>query len=305
MQSYRDLQLICVQNSHLAGRPRCNSKRSVLEEWIKANNLLPKKGEKKSAVADFFSLFPGEDPADPDVSFSLQDDTDYPGLKLDYYPAFFASDETERIIKHLSGLTFVPKRQFNRYAKPAHVTSSKVFYAWFSDFPDAIHNFSKAHLNGFDPQEFTTELETIRTRILEATGVYYNSLLVNFYPDGSSALSAHSDDSKWLGEEFDVPSLSFGAERDIIFRGKEKTAASGQKVKLRMANGSLTIMRGASTQRLWTHEIPARAGKSWRFNLTFRNVKKELISKNPRIQDAKEMQIARDEAIQPQDLISV
>lgn len=325
MLSYRELQNICIAHSDLPGAPRCNSKRTVLEEWVKSNNLLAdtlnSHSEKKPATAtkrgaaritDFFSIFPDESPTDHEVSFSLHDNPSYPGLHLDYYPGFFNSQEVKEITDYLSRLIFAPKRQFNRYAKPPAVTSSRVFYAWFSDLPGAVHNFSKAHLNGFDPQEFTPMLEDIRTRIEETTGIYYNSLLVNFYPDGSSALSPHSDDSKWLGKDFDVPSLSFSAvvpnkvspgERDIIFRGKPGTEAAGKKVKLHMGNGSLTIMRGASTQLLWTHEIPARANKGWRFNLTFRDVRPELLSENPRVQKPEEMRIASQEAVRPLEMM--
>lgn len=319
--TYGELRSLCMENKSLyGGAPRCNAGRKVLECWLEEIGLIvaekgkekvgvpketggkeriPQKG--KTRIVTFDSLFPVTKYKDEAV-YSLSNVPEYPGLDIDYYPAYLTKVEGKAIVEHIFDLTFYPKRQFNRYAKPARVTSSSVYYAWFSDLPDAIYNFSKSHLNGFTPQPFTASLNQLRERIKETTGVYYNSLLINLYKDGKSALSAHSDDSKWLGTDFDVPSLSFGEARDIIFRPKNPNSDA---IKLLMASESLTVMKGRSTQELWTHEIPARANKKWRINLTFRDVKEDLISLNPRVQNQKEMKIAKQEAKRPQELVDI
>lgn len=306
----RQLQNLCKGTKHLAGAPKCNATNAVLTDWLQKQGLLEgdfqvattnpssrsSKGSqkdvktKKSRIANFFDVF-------PQIHYELKDEDRFPGLNLEYHPHFFTENEINLITTHIGGLTFIPKRQFNMYVKPARVTSSKVLYAWYSDLEDAIHNFSRAHLNGFNPLPFTETLEMIRTRITETTGTYYNSVLINFYKDGKTALSAHSDDDKWLGSDFNVPSLSFGARRDIIFRGKKETEAAGKSVKLDMESGSLTVMKKSSTQRLWTHEIPVRAKKSWRINMTFRNVDPNLIPLNPRVQKEKEMKASQNESV--------
>ena len=301
--------------------PRCNAKSDILKSWLAGKGLLKTVGSKKDPkalgavkvplkkdkasgakkkVVNFFSLFDEE----RSTSFVIENDAAYPGLQLEYYPDYFDEEEAASIVSHLAGLEFVPKRQFNRYAKPPRVTSSSVYYAWFSDLENAVHNFSKAHLNGFNPQRFTEKLEWIRAQIEETTGVYYNSVLINFYKDGKTALSAHSDDSPWLGDDFDVPSLSFGSSRDILFRGKKGTEAeNSSSVKLAMEGGSLTIMKTSSTQTMWTHEIPVRAKKGWRLNMTFRDVKEELIGLNAHVQSTKQMKIAQEESLRPETLI--
>jgi len=298
-----------MENKGISGAPRCNAKSSVLLEWLQEKGLVesaekPVTRKISKRIVNFFSLFPEENKNNNKSYLSLKDSKDYPGLHLEYYPLLFTKKEEKRFVEYISGLKFVPKRQFNRYAKPPRVTSSGVYYTWFSDFDNTVHNFSKAHLNGFDPQPFTDVLEEIRSQITETTGKYYNSVLINFYPDGKSALSAHSDDSKWLGEEFDVPSVSFGATRDIIFRGKKGTESEGRSVKLGMETRSLTLMRGSSTQTLWTHEIPLRARKGWRINMTFRDVKKNLIRYNLKVQKVEEIRAAEKDSIYPKDIMS-
>ena len=96
--------------------------------------------------------------------------------------------------------------------------------------------------------------------------------LVNYYPDGGSALGAHSDDERDLEPGASIVSVSFGATRDMVFieKGGDKT-----RIVVPLGSGSVISMR-PPLQRNWKHEIPKRARvKEGRFNVTFRTLAKK------------------------------
>ena len=80
----------------------------------------------------------------------------------------------------------------------------------------------------------------------------------------------HSDDEKELGKNPVIASVSFGANRDFLF--KHKFDKNHDKIKVHLKTGSLLLMLG-STQHYWKHSIPKRLKvKDPRINLTFRNI---------------------------------
>ena len=86
----------------------------------------------------------------------------------------------------------------------------------------------------------------------------------------------HSDDEKALGKDTAIGSLSLGAQRKFSFRHKKK---DGHPVSIRLENGSLLVMRGA-TQTFWQHSVPKTAKLTApRINLTFRTIGLEELSR--------------------------
>jgi alkylated DNA repair dioxygenase AlkB len=85
----------------------------------------------------------------------------------------------------------------------------------------------------------------------------------------------HKDDEKELSQDVPIASLSFGAERDFIFRHQERRAGATTKIldeKLVLSDGLLLLMR-APTNQLWYHGLPARRKcTAPRINLTFRSI---------------------------------
>jgi alkylated DNA repair dioxygenase AlkB len=80
----------------------------------------------------------------------------------------------------------------------------------------------------------------------------------------------HSDDEPELGRQPVIASLSLGAERTFIL--KHKRAKQLRPVRIRLASGSLLLMRG-ETQHCWRHGIPKESRPCGpRINLTFRNI---------------------------------
>jgi alkylated DNA repair dioxygenase AlkB len=111
-------------------------------------------------------------------------------------------------------------------------------------------------------------LSAVKDRLQEVLGEKFNSLLLNFYRDGSDSISWHSDDEKELGTNPTVASISLGGERTFQIRHK----TTKEKQSMMLNNGSLIVM-GGTMQHHWQHCVPKTTKPiSARINLTFRNI---------------------------------
>ncbi len=137
--------------------------------------------------------------------------------------------------------------------------------AWYGD-PDASYRYS-----GLDnsPLAWTEELLALRERVQATCGQRFNSVLLNYYRDGSDAMGMHADDEPELGPEPIIASLSLGATRRLRFVHRERRF---EPLALDLESGSLLLMSG-NTQQNWKHGISrTRRPCGPRVNLTFRRV---------------------------------
>jgi len=118
----------------------------------------------------------------------------------------------------------------------------------------------------FYPLPFTELQLAIKRAVEEATGRRFNSVLLNYYRDGSDSMGFHSDDEPELGREPAIASVSFGDTRTFILKHKRLP----QTLKLDLTDGSLLLMAG-KLQNCWRHGInKERTPRGTRVNLTFR-----------------------------------
>jgi alkylated DNA repair dioxygenase AlkB len=118
------------------------------------------------------------------------------------------------------------------------------------------------------PHAMTPVLQAVMDHCTVASGVEYNSVLVNLYRDGNDSVSWHSDNEEINGSEPTIASVSLGATRRFDLRHKE----SGETVRVDLEDGSLLVMSGLS-QHCWVHQIAKTKAKvDPRINLTFRRV---------------------------------
>lgn len=95
----------------------------------------------------------------------------------------------------------------------------------------------------------------------------FNSVLLNWYKEGTEYMGWHSDNEKVLGPAPTIAMLSLGTTRSFLFRLK-----ANHKVKhsMMLEDKSWLIM-SPSTQVLWQHSLPVRKRiKEERISLTFR-----------------------------------
>lgn len=138
--------------------------------------------------------------------------------------------------------------------------------AWFGD-ENGIYVYSGINLQ---PLPWTDILLSIKEKVEAATGISFNSVLINYYRDNRDSMGFHCDDEPELGRRPIIASVSLGEERTLIF--KHKTNKSMKPVRLKLPSGSLLLMQG-DTQQNWKHGInkePVFCGP--RVNLTFRRI---------------------------------
>lgn len=119
------------------------------------------------------------------------------------------------------------------------------------------------------PNEWNKGLLYLKNQIEACTGVEFNSVLLNWYRDGTDQLSWHADDEEELGKNPIIASANFGETRDFIVRNNTDHS---KKITFPLKHGTLLLMAG-EMQHHWQHQVPERkkvAGS--RFNLTFRRI---------------------------------
>lgn len=120
-----------------------------------------------------------------------------------------------------------------------------------------------------DTLPWTVSLLKLKELVEKKTGETFNSCLLNLYPTGKEGMGWHTDAEKEMKKDGAIASLSFGAERNFVFKHKE----SKQKIALLLEKGSLLVMQG-KTQRYWLHSLPKTTKvQTPRINLTFRTLK--------------------------------
>lgn len=120
----------------------------------------------------------------------------------------------------------------------------------------------------FSGKPWTTELFDLKAAIEEKTSEQFNSVLVNYYRDGTDSMGLHADNERELGQNPIIASMNFGASRKMVFRKN----GTNEKLEIELNDGDLLIMSGA-LQHNWKHEIPKqRKIGDPRLNLTFRKI---------------------------------
>ena len=135
--------------------------------------------------------------------------------------------------------------------------------AWFGD-QDTDHSISG---DGSNPLPWTGDLLAIKEKVDEATGITFNSVLLNYYRNGNDSVSWHDDMDGIPGRNRVVASISLGGVRVFDIRNK---ADHNLKFSIPLQNGSFLLMKG-DFQQNWQHRI-AKSNKpvGERVNLTFR-----------------------------------
>jgi alkylated DNA repair dioxygenase AlkB len=197
-------------------------------------------------------------PASSGASCSTPERLHLADAELSYFRSFYDASESAALLQRL--LAETPWRQdtINFGGKPVMVPRLQ---AWYGE-----RRYGYSGLK-FPPLPWTRLMEDICRRISAASGLAFNSALVNYYRDGNDSVAWHSDDESELGPDPLIASLSLGATRR--FELKHKTLKR-TKVNLLLDDGSLLLM-GRGLQQHWQHQLPKdKAVVAPRINLTFR-----------------------------------
>lgn len=184
-----------------------------------------------------------------------------PGDGQVYYHGPVMDDESARSsLRELEGFDFWQNDEVVMFGKRL-VLSRKM--AWFGDMPYAYAGAQKM------PLRWNSSVLLLKKIVEDASGVSFNSCLLNYYADGSEGMGWHSDDERSLVPNAAIASLSLGAERNFRFKHRR----TGETTSVWLENGSLLVMAG-ETQTHWVHCLPkSKRVFGPRINLTFRVMK--------------------------------
>ena len=184
-------------------------------------------------------------------------------LSVEYIENFFDFDQSQLYMKHLTNDIKWKREKIRMWGREI-VTKKRI--AWYAD-EGKSYTYSGST---FHPDQWNELLLEIKKQVEQYIKFQFNSVLLNEYPNGKVGMGWHSDDERELGIDPIIASLSFGANRDFIF--KHKTDKSFENIKIHLKSGSLLLMLG-TTQHHWKHSLPKRLKvREPRINLTFRKI---------------------------------
>ena len=184
-------------------------------------------------------------------------------LSVEYIENFFDFDQSQLYLKHLINDIKWKREKIRMWGREI-VTKKRI--AWYAD-EGKSYTYSGST---FHPDQWNELLLEIKKHVEQYIKFQFNSVLLNEYPNGKVGMGWHSDDERELGIDPIIASLSFGANRDFIF--KHKTDKRFENIKIHLKSGSLLLMLG-STQHHWKHSLPKRLKvREPRINLTFRKI---------------------------------
>ncbi len=118
---------------------------------------------------------------------------------------------------------------------------------------------------------WTPTLCRIKYTLEHETGYSFNCCLLNRYDDGNQYMGYHRDNEQQNDRSTPIVSLSFGAERDFLFR-RYASKRRQEPLKIKLESGSLLVMMPNSFET-FEHSLPKRLRVTQpRINLTFRQV---------------------------------
>lgn len=182
-------------------------------------------------------------------------------LKIRIEEGFFNTVDSDTLLKN-----FITKLPWESMTIKMFGRDTKIprLQCWIGD-EGCEYRYSGKQLNR---RAWNQDLIMIRKRIFEKFKIDFNSVLANYYRDGKDSMGWHSDDEKELGPNPTIASISFGSERDLVFRNK----ISRETLAITQTNGCLILIDG-ETQKNWQHSIKkTQKVIGPRINLTFRNI---------------------------------
>lgn len=124
---------------------------------------------------------------------------------------------------------------------------------------------------------FDDEIKEIKKKLEEDLNYNFNICLCNYYPNGKSNISFHSDNEE-KGDIECIASISIGAVRDFAFRKKNDETKEIIKT-VSLESGSLIVMDSGCQQNYEHSLLVNKEINEARLNITFRNFKFDQYSK--------------------------
>ena len=185
----------------------------------------------------------------------------HPNLSIKNFEHSFSKDQADRWLESsLNELNWL-EGEIKLFGKNIKIPRLQCWYA--DEGCNYKYSGKMLERNNWHP----TLLE-IKSNVESITSQKYNSVLANYYRNGSDSMGWHSDDESMLDRDSAIASISLGQERPLYFKHKNKDISFAVK----QTHGSLIVMEG-ETQKYWKHCIKkSKKLMKPRLNLTFRTI---------------------------------
>ncbi|MHC5779993.1 alpha-ketoglutarate-dependent dioxygenase AlkB family protein [Nostoc sp.] len=188
-------------------------------------------------------------------------------LPIEYHPGFLNSTEADALLAHCRVLQW-QQNKIKMLGKPLQVPRLECMYG----VPGASYLYSNSVT--LDAHPWTPELLSLRDRIFQFCGYFFDIVIGDRYRTGQDSIGWHSDDEPSMGYKPAMPaagfayaSISLGCDRKFSIKPKIK---GSKATHFWLEHGSLLLML-PGCQEGYVHQIPKvdNCFKE-RINLTFR-----------------------------------
>ena len=176
-----------------------------------------------------------------------------------WLPAGFSQEECETLMERLREDVEWEEHYFRMFGRAILMPRKVAFFGpWSYAYSGTVHVARVV-------PDFLCD---VMQRVAQASGHPFNTILLNYYADGSKSMGWHSDDDYDHGGAPAVASLSLGASRNFRVRSKTEKRSWGMK----LVAGGLLVMEGQSQEKT-QHSLPKTSRDCGpRVNLTFRHM---------------------------------
>lgn len=189
-------------------------------------------------------------------------DNALPGAELWFAPDWLQAGQADALFAELRDSIEWETHRIRLFGREV---DSPRLSSWIGD-EGASYTYSGAR---FQPRPWPHALADIRRRLARELDYEFNSVLANRYRNGRDYMGWHSDNESALGPQPIIASLSLGATRRFILKGRQEPR---RRLELELPCGSMLVMRG-DTQQNYRHALPRTARPvGERINLTFRRI---------------------------------
>ena len=185
----------------------------------------------------------------------------HPNLSIKNFEHSFSKDQADRWLESSLNELNWHEGEIKLFGKNIKIPRLQCWYA--DEGCNYKYSGKMLERNNWHP----TLLE-IKSNVESITSQKYNSVLANYYRNGSDSMGWHCDDESMLDRDSAIASISLGQERPLHFKHKNKDISFAVK----QTHGSLIVMEG-ETQKYWKHCIKkSKKIMKPRLNLTFRTI---------------------------------
>ena len=167
----------------------------------------------------------------------------HPNLSIKNFEHSFSKDQADRWLESSLNELNWHEGEIKLFGKNIKIPRLQCWYA--DEGCNYKYSGKMLERNNWHP----TLLE-IKSNVESITSQKYNSVLANYYRNGSDSMGWHSDDESMLDRDSAIASISLGQERPLHFKHKNKDISFAVK----QTHGSLIVMEG-ETQKYWKNDV--------------------------------------------------